>query len=67
MVLGNTVSKRKDEIGNGSYANLPLEQWQQAWQTLDDATNKVQEEIRQSNKEITSLEKLLNKLKRVVH
>ena len=53
MVLGsNQKSKRKDEEHHGSYTSLPLEQWQQAWQTLDEATKKVQEEIRLANKEL---------------
>lgn len=65
MVLGNTTSsKRKDESFNGSYANLPLDQWQNAWQTLDAATEKVQEQIRQSNKDLKESDKQLNKLKR---
>ncbi len=65
MVLGNhVVSKRKDESHNGSYSNLPLEQWELAWETLDEATKKVQEEIRESKKQLKDSDKLLNKLKR---
>lgn len=65
MVLGNTMSnKRKGDDHNGSYANLPLDQWQNAWQTLDNATEKVQEQIRQSNKALKESDKALNKLKR---
>ena len=65
MVLGNNLaSKRIDENHSGSYANLPLDQWQQAWQTLGDATSKVQEEIRQSNKALKDSDKQLNKLNR---
>lgn len=65
MVLGNnTTSQRKDQGHNGSYTNLPLDQWQQAWQTLNLATEEVQEEIRQSNKELKESDKRLNKLNR---
>jgi len=65
MVLGNsTISRRKDEGQNGSYMNLPLEQWQEAWKTLDDATKKVQEDIRASERKLKISDKLINKLKR---
>jgi len=65
MVLGNNASsKRKDEGQNGSYTNLPLEQWQNAWKTLDEATKSVQEEIRSSKKALKDNKKVLNKLKR---
>ncbi|MEH6454992.1 MAG: mucoidy inhibitor MuiA family protein [Cocleimonas sp.] len=65
MVLGNNAtSKRKDELQNGSYTNLPLDQWQQAWETLNGATEKVQEEIRQANKALKESNKQLNKLNR---
>lgn len=65
MVIGNNLaSQRKDESLSGSYTNLPLDQWQQAWQTLGDATNKVQEAIRQSKKSLKDSNKLLNKLNR---
>jgi len=64
MALGESFNKRKDEGQNGSYANLPLEQWQQAWQTLDVATKKAQEQIRHSNKELKENDKLLRKLNR---
>ncbi|MGK0269736.1 MAG: hypothetical protein ACI88H_000368 [Cocleimonas sp.] len=64
MVLGNNAKNSKKTETNGTYTNLPLEQWQQAWQTLDDATKKVQNEIRQSNISIKESDKLLNKLNR---
>jgi len=65
MVLGNNATnKRKDEEQNGSYTNLPLDQWQQAWQTLNGATEKVQEEIRQANKALKESDKRLSKLNR---
>lgn len=67
MVLGNSNAldnKRKSDTHNGSYANLPLNQWQQAWQTLDEATAKAQEKIRQFNKALKKSSKQLTKLKR---
>lgn len=65
MVLGNNATdKRKNEGQNGSYTNLPLDQWQQAWQTLNGATEKVQEKIRQANKALKESDKRLNKLNR---
>ncbi len=65
MVIGdNVTSKRKDESHSGSYTNLPLDQWQQAWQTLGDATNNAQEKIRKSNKALRDSDKQLNKLNR---
>ena len=65
MVLGNNIkSQRKNETQNGSYANLPLDQWQQAWNTLDTATKTVQQEIRELNKAIKATDKKLNKLNR---
>lgn len=65
MVLGSNNAKQKENKGkNGSYANLPLEQWQQAWETLDSATAKVQEKIRLSEIALTEKEQTLNQLKR---
>jgi len=49
---------------HGSYANLPLEQWQQAWQTLDSATADVQDKIRIAEKSLKNNDKELKKLKR---
>ena len=65
MVLGNnTTSKRKDEGRDGSYTNLPLDQWQLAWNTLNNATKNIQQEIRQSNIALKESDKRLNKLNR---
>ena len=68
MVLGNnTPTQQKnsnDDVKNGTYTNLPLEQWQQAWQTLDSATTSVQEKIRLAERSLKSNEKQLHKLKR---
>ena len=65
MVLGSsTSSKRRDEGHNGSYSNLPLDQWQNAWDTLDDATKRVQVKIREANKQLKLSDQTLNKLRR---
>ena len=68
MVLGNNggykAAKETIDDKNGTYTNLPLDQWQQAWQTLDQATAAVQEKIRIAEKELKNSDKLLNKLKR---
>ena len=65
MVLGsNNINKRKDEGQNNSYVSLPLEKWTEAWKTLDEATKRVQEEIRESKKALKDVDKVLNKLNR---
>ena len=68
MVLGNNggykVAKDVNDDKNGTYTNLPLEQWQQAWQTLDQATASVQEKIRIAEKSLKDIDKQLNKLNR---
>ncbi len=65
MVLGSTnTNKKDDEEKNGSYSNLPLEQWKQAWDTLDSATAEVQEKIRQSELALKEKDLELNKLQR---
>ncbi len=65
MVLGNNNAKQKDnEVNSGSYTNLPLDQWKQAWNTLDSATAEVQEKIRQSEVALTDKDLILNKLQR---
>lgn len=64
VIGGHSIGKRKDESHNHSYSSLPLEQWEQAWKTLDEATKKVQEVIRESNKVLKDKNKQLNKLKR---
>lgn len=45
-----------------SYSQLPLEQWQQAWDTLDMATSRVQEKIRMAQKTRTDFDKKIKKL-----
>ncbi len=64
MALGNDASKKNDEKSGGTYINLTIEQWQQAWQTLDSATASTQEKIRLAEKSLANNNKLLNKLKR---
>ena len=68
MVLGNNsgykVAKETNDYNIGTYTNLPLDQWQQAWQTLDQATAAVQEKIRIAEKELKNSDKQLNKLTR---
>ncbi|KAG1657073.1 Protein F37C4.5 [Nymphon striatum] len=65
MVLGSNNAKSKDnDSKGGSYTNLPLDQWKQAWQTLDTATAEVQEKIRQSEILLKDKDLLLNKLQR---
>lgn len=63
MVMGGNRGSGSDE-NVGSYARLPLEQWQQAWQTLDAATADMQQKIRQSEKALNEVDKTLNKLRR---
>lgn len=63
MVLGNNTSNKNNTENLNSYTNLPLDQWQVAWQTLNDSTKSVQEEIRDANNALKQNDKLLNKLK----
>lgn len=66
MVIGSVSSpvkqKKTDEGSGSSYSRLPLEQWQQAWDTLDQATAKAQQRIRQAQKTITDINKQIKKL-----
>lgn len=66
MALGGQLKQqpKHDAHQHGTYANLPLEQWQQAWQTLDTATADVQQKIRLAEKSLKSTDKELQKLKR---
>ncbi|MEE9327659.1 MAG: mucoidy inhibitor MuiA family protein [Cocleimonas sp.] len=63
MVLGSQ-NKPENKSSSNSYTSLPLEQWQQAWQTLDNATASVQEKIRESEKRLSNEDKKLNTLNR---
>ena len=65
MVLGSNNAKQKnEEVKSGSYTNLPLDQWKQAWDTLDSATAEVQEKIRQSEIDLADKDMTLSQLKR---
>ncbi len=66
MALGGSLKPqpKHDNHQHGTYANLPLEQWQQAWQTLDTATADVQEKTRLAEKSLKNNDKELRKLKR---
>lgn len=44
------------------YLQLPMEQWQEAWKTLEEATANAQELIRDTNTEVTALDAELKKL-----
>ena len=44
------------------YLQLPMEQWQEAWKTLEDATANAQQKIRVTSKEMTTLDAELQKL-----
>ena len=70
MALGESSNKKKNKTGynhegsDGTYKNLPLEKWQEAWQTLDTATAVVQEKTRTAEKALKVLDKKIKKLKR---
>jgi len=70
MALGESSNKKKNKTGynhegsDGTYKNLPLEKWQEAWQTLDTATAIVQEKTRTAEKALKVLDKKIKKLKR---
>lgn len=65
MVLGSNVPELpQNQEKNGTYNNLPLEQWTQAWQTLDSATAAAQEKIRLAEKSLRNTDKEIRKLNR---
>lgn len=65
MVLGSGSPKQLDKKeSSGSYTSLPLEQWTQAWQTLESATAEVQKNIRSSHKSLKNIDSKINKLNR---
>lgn len=67
MVLGNSVkkdTKNNDKAQAGTYTNLPLDQWAQAWQTLDSATATAQERTRVAEKSLKTYDKQIRKLNR---
>ena len=67
MVFGNK-SKPKDHNNNHSgeheaYRSLPVEKWQEAWDTLDSATATIQDRTRIAEKSLKTYDKQINKLK----
>ncbi len=71
MVFGSEKNSndKNSETEHDTYRNLPIEKWQEAWETLDTATATIQERTRiaekslQSyNKQITTLKKELNQI-----
>jgi len=64
MALGTSVKNADSDTNNGTYKNLPLEKWQEAWQLLDSSTASVQEKIRTAEKSLKSYDKQIKKLKR---
>ncbi len=63
MVIGKPASEKKgDEPHTNAYSSLPLEKWQEAWDTLDTATARVQEKIRMSRLKWKELDKKIRKL-----
>ncbi|MCK5813319.1 MAG: mucoidy inhibitor MuiA family protein [Cocleimonas sp.] len=59
MASGGSQSESKTSSG---YLQLPIEQWNQAWQTLAMATATTQEKMRQAQKEIKRLDKTILQL-----
>ena len=62
MVNGHSENEKK--VSSNRYLQLPLEQWDQAWQTLATATTSTQEKIRHASKEIKQLDKTILQLQR---
>ena len=66
MVMGGNSAQtgREETDSDGGYASLPLEQWQQAWQTLESATADVQRKIREAESALRDVDRTLSKLRR---
>ncbi len=65
MVFGKK-QKSKDNADNHkheAYRNLPVEKWQEAWDTLDSATATIQDRTRVAEKSLKTYDKQINKLK----
>jgi len=64
MALGSNlkIKDHSDDEHGGTYKNLPLEKWQEAWQTLDVATASVQERTRAAEKSLKTYDKQIKKL-----
>lgn len=67
MVFGDK-RKPKDNINHEgvreTYRNLPVEKWQEAWETLDAATATIQERTRVAERSLKTYNKQITKLKR---
>ncbi len=64
MVLGNNAKAKEKNSDDGTYKNLPLEKWQEAWQLLDSSTATVQEKTRVAEKTLKTYDKQIKKLNR---
>lgn len=72
MVFGNKQKSKNnakivnnaDEHKHEAYRNLPVEKWQEAWDTLDSATATIQGRTRVAEKALKTYDKQINKLKR---
>ena len=51
-----------DSEAGSRYLQLPMEQWQEAWKTLEDATAAAQQLIRETSLEVVALDAELKKL-----
>ncbi len=61
MASGSTANDNR--IHSSSYLQLPVEKWDQAWQTLANATAVTQEKIRNAQKQIKQLDKTIQQLR----
>ena len=66
MVLGNNtkIKGNRTENDDGTYKNLPLEKWQEAWLLLDSSTATAQERTRLAEKSLKTYDKQIKKLNR---
>lgn len=62
LVYINAMGSGSDTENGTSYLNLPMEKWQQAWQTLGQATEKAQSEVRQTNLQLKQIDSQITKL-----
>jgi uncharacterized protein (TIGR02231 family) len=67
MVFGDKRKVKDNNEHEGvreTYRNLPVEKWQEAWETLDVATATIQERTRVAEKSLKTYNKQITKLKR---
>ena len=69
MVFGSKLkpkpsANQNHNVENETYRSLPVEKWQEAWQTLDSATATIQERTRVAKKSLKTVNKQTTKLKR---